>query len=323
MKTKIVYVVVGNKNNVFVEQVWVSAWSLKHFNSDSSITLVADQETYDYIIGSSLKDSLDLFDDCIIKGFDVGVCGVERSRWLKTKLRELVSGDFLYLDTDTIITGDLSFVDDFSFDIGFVLDLHCSLYKHPWESILRSKIRNLYNIEIPSKIDFHNGGVFYAKDTDLSHRFFDLWHSNWEKTIKINGKYLDQPPLVLTDIEMGGVIHSMDGRLNCQISGSIEYLHTGRLLHFFNMTWSKTNLSPFFGTDFYMGIRESHGLTESMKDLILNCKSQFTSPSMPIQIEDMKLWNSSQFLLLRSLYKHKRLWGFFESIAIIINKHFK
>lgn len=38
MKTKIVYVVVSNKNSIYLAQDYASAWSLKYHNPDASIT---------------------------------------------------------------------------------------------------------------------------------------------------------------------------------------------------------------------------------------------------------------------------------------------
>ena len=55
---------------------------------------------------------LPLVDNIVMRKFSEEINNRERSRSLKTNLRHIVSGDYLFIDTDTIITGDLSFVDN-------------------------------------------------------------------------------------------------------------------------------------------------------------------------------------------------------------------
>lgn len=39
MQTKIVYVVVADKDSIYLEQAYVSVWSLKYYNPDASVPL--------------------------------------------------------------------------------------------------------------------------------------------------------------------------------------------------------------------------------------------------------------------------------------------
>ncbi len=46
---KYVYVVTGSSQNVYVEQSWVSAWSLRHYNPKAEICFITDVNTKSYI----------------------------------------------------------------------------------------------------------------------------------------------------------------------------------------------------------------------------------------------------------------------------------
>ena len=52
---------------------------------------------------------------------------VQTSRYLKTSLRQTVEGDFLFIDSDTIITDSLADADSLTGNVMMVLDYHVSL----------------------------------------------------------------------------------------------------------------------------------------------------------------------------------------------------
>ena len=97
MKTKIVYVVTSSLEDVYWEQAWVSAWSLRQHNSKVHVAVVCDEDTFEVAKGSFRSKSLELFDEIVPVPFDLSVSKKARSRWLKTNLRSLIKGDFYIL----------------------------------------------------------------------------------------------------------------------------------------------------------------------------------------------------------------------------------
>ena len=51
MKTQIVYVIVSSDRDVFLEELWVSVFSLRHYHPDATVNVIADAETAKRIEG--------------------------------------------------------------------------------------------------------------------------------------------------------------------------------------------------------------------------------------------------------------------------------
>lgn len=105
MKTKIVYVVASLDDDIYMEQAIVSAWSAHHYNPDVNIVLVCDQDTEATLHkGNRQRYVEELFNEIFVQQLPDTYSMIERSRALKTMVRNIVTGDFLYLDTDTMFT---------------------------------------------------------------------------------------------------------------------------------------------------------------------------------------------------------------------------
>ena len=127
MKTKIVYVVTCSEKNTYLEQAMLSVYSARLHNPTAEIYVVTDKESADSITGkrSEIKKYLTnilVFDTP--KEFNA----MKKSRFLKTNLRELIKGDFIYIDTDTVICQPLDEVDDIKEDVSGVANRHL-IYK--------------------------------------------------------------------------------------------------------------------------------------------------------------------------------------------------
>ncbi len=308
MKTKIVYVLVSSEKDYYLEQAYVSMYSLRQHNPKAQICLVADTDTVEGIRNNEVRGRLATYvDEFVSVDFPEHVSMKERSRALKTSLRKHVSGTFLFVDTDTVICGDLSEIDGWQFDLGIVLDLHSHLNRHPYGKGIKATIKKMYNVEVPDGIDYYNSGVMFVKDNEKTHDFFQRWHENWQKTKDLPGGFRDQQSLIKTEIDLNGFIYPMSGDYNCQILGSIQYLHTGKILHFFNTQWNGEKLSPLFEPSFYYRFKDTGMMDDESAAIIDNCKSSFVSPSMPIGIKDMEMWSSLEFNLLRKINERPML----------------
>ena len=174
----------------------------------------------------------------------------------------------------------------------------------------------MYKIDIPKGIDYYNSGVMFVRDSSEAHRFFDLWHSNWESTKDLPMGFRDQQSLIKTEIDLNGFIHPISGDYNCQVLGSIQFLHTAKIVHFFNTQWSGQKISPLFEPSFYYKFKDTGKMDEISENIILNCKSSFISPSIPIGIKDMMIWSSYSFDLLRRIDERPLLKTFFNKFIV-------
>lgn len=293
MKTKFVYVVASSAEDIYLEQAIVSAWSLRYYNPDAHIVLVCDQDTRTLLDGGWHKDYVSLFDEHIVCRYEASQSMMERSRQMKTTLRSIISGDFLYLDTDTIVCRDLSFIDAYTFDLGLVLDNNCPFDKFLIHDCVVSQMKQCYHMDVNQETVYYNSGVIYAKDTDLVHTFFSKWHENWCYEIEHTDSMKDQPPLMKTNIDMGYVITEMDGIMNCQIVASIRYLYNAAIIHIYNdFIGRDSSITPFHSTETYSQIKQI-GFTNDWKTKVIHFKEEaFCSPSFVLGESNSKLWRT-------------------------------
>lgn len=301
MKTKIAYAVTSSSDDVFWEQFWVSAWSLKHYNPTAFVVVATDKETYEAVCLSYRKESLSLIDRVIPIEFEKNYTKMQRSRWLKIKLHELVHDDLLYVDSDTVITADISEIDLFNFDIGFVYDMHSNPRAIPVSS---SKYKYAFDCDLEENVPFYNGGLFYAKNSKQSDVFFSKWFDNWVMADNKLG-YKDQLPLVKTVADLNNPVTPISGIFNCQPLSGIKYLYSAKIVHFFNNPWLfHTQIHPLMQKETYESIKDNQRITKDFELLILNCKSEFSDISSPVGVEEAVFIRTPITRYLYYLYKN-------------------
>lgn len=291
MKTKIVYVVASVDEDVYMEQAIVSAWSVRHYNPDCRIEMVCDQDTYTTCMFGIRAQYRSLFDEIHVREFKSDQCMKERSRWMKTTLREIIKGDYLYLDTDTVVCADLSYIDDFGFDLGMVLDCNCEFSHTLVYDWVVPTMQRIYGMDVSKERIYYNSGVAFVRDSQLAREFYKYWNEQWVYSLRQFGIMQDQQPLLKTNHDMGYVVTEMSGDLNCLVVESIQYLHTAHIVHFANHLLGKDDgLSPFY-KNLFLEVKQ-YGLTDKIKETIMNCKSSFCSPSMPVSREAAVFWRN-------------------------------
>ena len=106
MKTKIVYCIVSNDQDIYLEQAWVSIYTLKNYSPEAEVFLIVDKETESTLVGkrAGIKE---LITEVIAVETPDGYNAMQRSRYLKTNFRQFIAGDLLFIDADTVIGGSL------------------------------------------------------------------------------------------------------------------------------------------------------------------------------------------------------------------------
>lgn len=307
MKTKLVYVITSSLDDVYWEEGWVSAWSARYHNPEAHIVLVCDKDTLDTAEGSYRAKSLELFDEKITVDFNPEVRNKQRSRWIKTNLREYVKGDFLFIDTDTVITDKLDDIDDWDIDLGMVNDEYRLQSQKDYNVHLYEMA---YGQTISLDVPYFNSGVIFAKDTKKVYTFYQRWHKNWRELGNVVD-YTDQTPLTRTNMELGNPISKISGIYNSQISFSIKYLHLAKIMHFIHNWWNdEYPVSPFLGKTIYQMIKDRQGMGEDIQNLVINCKSSFDVKSVPLFGDVIPFLSSTtiRFVLLPLFLKKRKLY---------------
>lgn len=230
MKTKVVYVVVSSPNDIYLEQAYVSMFSLKHHMPDAYIVLLTDRLTSESLKGIR-KEEVKYADEIIVVDYDGNHFNAQqRSRQIKTSIRNLIEGDFLYIDCDTIITRRLDDIDKVDVPIAACRDLHCSFSDNPYNYVNVSMGKAL-SFPIEEESIFYNGGVIYVKDVPETHEFYYRWNMNLNKGYSKN-VFMDQPSFAKTNYEFGHMISNLPDEWNCQLKYGLRYLNDAYIVHY-------------------------------------------------------------------------------------------
>ncbi len=233
MKSKLVYVLTCTGNDSYTAMVVLSLHTFKKHNPAGQAYVVMDESTHLALekYGSSiLKNATPVVVD-IPPEYNV----MQRSRYLKTNLRRIIEGDFLYIDSDTFVTGCLDDIDDTDADVAMVTDLNRPLSQgHTNDDVERSRKAGFNDL---ANEPYFNGGVMFARNTPVAHELFDNWHECWKKSLA-NGVPQDQPALCEANRVLGHPIKDISGIWNCQYRylNNVDYgkfLKNVKILHYY------------------------------------------------------------------------------------------
>ena len=275
MKTKIVYCIVSNDKDIYLEQAWVSIYTLRRHNPDAEVILLVDKGTESALIGKR-GDIRELVTEVVAVDTPEGYNAMQRSRYLKTNFRQFISGDLLFIDADTVVGGSLAGIDNIEAEIACVPDGHRRLCEVSEYDFIRHWLCSIYGEMTFDDEYYFNSGVIYVKDTPRMHAFFADWYETWKYSAFEKELSLDQPALFMANKKNGHIIKELPGEFNCQIADSLKYFHGGLIIHFFNVSHPmlSSELSVFYDDSFYRKLKEYGGVTHEIKE-ILDDKSRW------------------------------------------------
>ena len=319
---KILYVLVSSATDYYYEQALISMMSAKHHMPGCFISLLTDRETYD-----TLKDSRNLINKYLsekkIVDLDDSLSPMQKSRWLKTSMRSLINGDFLYVDVDTVFADS---VDEslFNADVMGVPDGNVPLKDHPMKWFVEN---NLKQAGFDNSANYHiNSGVLFFKDTPLARSFAKKWHQRWEETCKKN-IFIDQTALHQAIIDSGNILKLLPNCMNAQFGRNINTLNRGVILHYYS-SWTDISLyKPAYKMlqdSFLKKIRENP-TSKDIQELIQKPKEAFDENTF-IMASDYNEFRNSEFIQnLLQLYHSTdkadiRLFSILERLSRLIRK---
>lgn len=313
MNTKIVYVLVSDSSDFYYEQTLISLYSLKYWNPAAFVCLVVDDETNQTFGIESRKELLNYVSEKKVIRMNNSESKVQRSRLLKTGLRSFIDGDYLYIDSDTVITDSLSEIDTFPMNVGCVLDSHRMFDKKVFcDAVFRASV---LGYDVASATKYWNGGVMYVKDNNQTREFLGRWNSLCQEFQKVGMNY-DQPPLLICDIQTP-IIEELPGEYNCQIrNGGLAYLGYSKILHPYN-AFGNDNFYLFMDLQYLMKIKAQRRLNDDDKRLIQRGRAMFMTESEIAYGEMLLFYKSAMSHLFR---KKKSLFNILNICARLFLK---
>lgn len=229
-----------------------------------------------------------------------------RSRVIKTNIRNLIDGDFLFIDTDTIICDSLEGIDSLNVtNLAMVPELHGQFNEHVYFETTCQDVKRIFGVDVSDSPYWFNSGCMLVKDNKMTRQFFAKWQENWNYSAIEKKESSDQRALLKTDKEFGYIIECLPDIYNSQVAMTIQYFFEAKIVHFWHMRTrftSDVDYSPFCNKEIYQAIRNNNGLTNDIIYTILHCKSSFRSPSMIIGRKQIYLLYSSFFNILGRKY---------------------
>lgn len=233
MKTKLVYVLTCAPDDNYIEQALIAVWSARYYNPEAEIILLTDDLTNKLFVGKR-AEILDYISEKIVVPFDASKSIHYRSRWLKTSVRQLLQGDLLFIDCDTIVNYDLSPIEQTDAEIAMALDENVDVKGHEKLTMLaiENKCRTV-GVDVMKEKYYFNSGVMYIRDTALTHQLFEKWHAYWEEGVN-KGINVDQPTLAKANIECGRPIVLLNDRWNAIAYSQIEEIYDAYIIHYWH-----------------------------------------------------------------------------------------
>lgn len=186
----------------------VSAGLLRQVIPDAIISLACDEECARSAVDSG-RDLGRHFDE--VRQFETEyTTSFLRSRAIKIGLRLQLEGDFVYLDSDTVIVEAFDDLIPPECHVGMALDMVGGIPG----TIPRTLPENLTKIGWDGSVDrLFNCGVIYWKDDAEARKLAAQWLEAWEYSCS-HGVVLDQPAMAFCDRELPGIISVLPPAVN-------------------------------------------------------------------------------------------------------------
>ena len=306
---KCIYTLVSDDSDVFLEQTLVSVCSLKMHNPEIPVELVVDNVTAESL-KCTRSEILKYVNSLVCVNLPKELTNREKSRHLKTNLREIVKGDYLYLDTDTLICGKLEEIENFGFEIGVVADLNGSLVINQ-DAIEKCMKAGFCNVE---GFPYYNSGIMYVKDSPTSHALYREWHRLWKQSC-LRGILYDQPALCQANANLGFPIKELPSIWNCQIKYfGKTFLKEAVIIHYFNTSVD----NKFYGQkSIFEYVKMKGCVTPEIEKMIKNPSTIFvTALSIPPEMAFKHLTSYSCTIG----YTHPVIFKFLEFVSYVLLK---
>ena len=308
MKTQIVYVLVSTDTDLFLEELWASLYSLRIYHPEVPVRVLADAPTALRI--NDRPQLANMINDVITVDVPDHYSSKERSRQIKTSVRNIINGNFFYIDTDTIICRPLDDIDALKSDIAAVPDGHMPLPEHAFRNSVIHNVKRIYGVDISDNPSWFNAGVLYVADNKLTRSFFRKWNEHWTFSSFQKGCSQDMPAFGITDRELGYIIKPLPDIYNFQIALSLKHYADAAIVHFWHMDFiADQSYSPFMGLSAYREIKEHGCITPHVEELIRHCKSSFASPTTVIGIKQIQFLFSPTGQAFSQLRQESRQWA--------------
>lgn len=227
---KVVFALTSNGNDLYSAMTRVAIASLRISNPSIRTVVVCDRESNEALRRHDAPLIAEV-DEWVVVETPQGGPGF-RSRSVKTRLRSLVVGKFLFLDCDVFVRGDLSEVFALDCDIAGAPNHSRELFADQvWEQDLA--MLDEMGWEIGNDV-YINSGVMLYGDTEVARALAEDWHRRWSESSTGRNYYRDQPALNSALHAVRPRLAILPDRFNAQIVAAPRVAVDATIWHYYS-----------------------------------------------------------------------------------------
>lgn len=297
MKTRILYILVSDPEDFYAEQLFISVLSLRKNSPGAFVSVLTDKTTKNSLPnrGSLGPRLLETVDEWIVAPIDVSKPKNLRSRLVKTGMRSYVSGDFLFIDADTIIANQLDSIDSCPAELALCLDHHCSFQDIPEKNDIIATCRRI-GFDISGNDYYYNSGIILAKDTPKVHELFNCWQTYYISGYN-NGVKTDQHSLAQAIADCSIPVNHLEGKWNCQLPFGVKYMRDALVFHYFGSSSPNQGHPLFLLNDVRLltQLRFCDDLPREINDIIDNFCCGISEVTQLAYGNDLVFWTTRRY----------------------------
>ncbi|MFZ4401909.1 MAG: putative nucleotide-diphospho-sugar transferase [Bacteroidales bacterium] len=227
------YILTSNGKDEFIDMTYLSASFLRYLHTKANIVLITDSQSA-LIIKNSNHPLLKIINNVISIITPEGT-QKWKSRYLKSHMRELISGDFLFLDSDTIPLKPL----DKLFEIMLPIAAANNHSKDISTNFIsyEKKLYDDLQWSYPNK-HYLNTGVMFWKEDAKAYKLSKLFIHKWEQS-QFEGYHYDQPAFNAALTEWDGEYYVLENNFNAQFRSNIKVSIDAKLWHFYSSNYNE------------------------------------------------------------------------------------
>jgi hypothetical protein len=226
------FVLTAKHLGLYADMAAVAALSVRRLHAQARIVLVTDEPTARAI--DRRRHALrNIVSEIIVQPTGTDDPFIS-SRHLRTVLRKLIKGDYLYLDSDVVAVRPLDCGWPKRADLAMARDRNrrgITPLALPGIEKLRAKLGWEFRMD-----RYLNAGVMFVRDTPGAHAFYAEWHRRWKQTLSL-GMWQDQWSLNTASNTDIATIAILPDRDNWVTHSTAMLRGRARIFHFFASTY--------------------------------------------------------------------------------------
>jgi hypothetical protein len=237
---KIAFAITSAGSDLFSAMTRLAIASVRITNATPHITVVCDPVS-DGAMRRAKDPLLDEADEWLVAESPHG-SATFRNRFIKTRLREVLEGPFLFLDSDILVRCDLSELFAITDDFAAARNHSCADRQG---QVGQQDVQVLDALGWRTRTDLYvNGGVLFYADTAAARTLSAEWHRLWHISHSQCGGYRDQPALNAALARTEVAFSILSDRFNAQFWANPSVAGNACIWHFYSSATDR-RATPF------------------------------------------------------------------------------